>query len=134
MCKLCVEFDRHVATGNIEPDARHRDLIAIGDYAPNRLRIAEVAISANDASNRVAVAHAVPHLRDRTLVVMANDGRVRSVGILRRRRLQSKLLSCDVFIARGLPIIDPGRTSAPFTEPAIGINPGGEAELTARSS
>jgi hypothetical protein len=29
LCELYVEFDRHVAAGNIEPDARHRDLIAI---------------------------------------------------------------------------------------------------------
>src|SRR5580698_5294269 len=68
-----IETNGHVAAAGIEADAGNADLLFIGDNATDRLRTAKVAVGADDAGNRVADRHAVLHLRNRGLVMLAKD-------------------------------------------------------------
>src|SRR5437762_2713510 len=57
-----VELNRHVAAGDVEADAAHRDVLVIGDHAADRLGIAEVAVGAQHAAHDAAVLHTARHL------------------------------------------------------------------------
>src|ERR1700730_11996426 len=81
-----VETHGHVATADIEPDAGDADLLFIGDDAADRLRIAQMTVGADHARNRVADGHAIAHLRDRGVVVRAENPE-RAVLVLRGLRL-----------------------------------------------
>jgi hypothetical protein len=48
-------------------------VLLIGDHAADRLRVAEVAVSAENTAGNAADAHAAPHLRDSALVMLAED-------------------------------------------------------------
>src|SRR5882672_1141622 len=95
----CVEPHGHVAAADIEPDARDADLFLVGDHAADWLRIAEVAVSADDAGDDVTDSHAVAHLRNRGFIVVTKDLE-RTVLELRRLRSNHRdLCRCR----RGLP-------------------------------
>ena len=65
-----VEANRHVAAADVEADAGNADLLLIGDDAADRLRIAEMAVGADDAADDIADRHAVLHLRDGRGIVL----------------------------------------------------------------
>src|SRR5215470_16808107 len=76
---LVLEVDprRHVAAADVEADARDRDMLLVGDDAADRLRIAEMAVSAEHAARNAADAHAAPHLLDGALVMLTVNLQVR---------------------------------------------------------
>src|ERR1700722_20500397 len=69
--KRRIEPHRHVATAVVETDAGDADLLFIGDYAANRLRVAEMAVRADHAGPGFADRHAVAHLGQGVFVVLA---------------------------------------------------------------
>ena len=76
-----VEADRHVAAADVEADAGDADLALVGDDAADRLGVAEMAVGADDARDHVADRHAVAHLRERRVLVLA-EHRQRAVLVL----------------------------------------------------
>src|SRR6516162_219648 len=72
-----VELDRHVAAGGVEADTAHGNVLLVGDDAADRLRIAEVAVRTEDATNHAANLHAARHLLLRAIVVTAEDPNLR---------------------------------------------------------
>src|SRR6516165_2888594 len=46
-----VELHRHVAAGDVEADTTHGNMLLVGNDATDRLRIAEVAIRAEDTTD-----------------------------------------------------------------------------------
>jgi hypothetical protein len=68
-----VEAHRHVAAADVEADAGDRHVLGVGDDAAHRLRIAEMAVCAQDAARDAAVLHAARHLRLGALVGLAED-------------------------------------------------------------
>ena len=75
---------RHVAAADVKADARDRDVLLVGDHAADRLRVAEVAIGAQNAAGDAADAHAAPHLRDGALVMLAENLQVSHDTLLSR--------------------------------------------------
>jgi hypothetical protein len=68
-----VEAHGHVAAADVEADTGDADLLLIGDHAADRLRIAEMPVGANHAGDGIADRHAIAHLRDRRVIVLAED-------------------------------------------------------------
>jgi hypothetical protein len=97
LLELGVEFYRHVPAGNIEAHARYADLIPISNHSADRLGIAKMAVSADDTRSHVSITHAVHHLADGVFVVLSNDDRRGSIGILFGRGGQGGLLAGEPF-------------------------------------
>jgi hypothetical protein len=129
LLELGVEFYRHVPAGNIEAHARYADLIPISNHSADRLGIAKMAVSADDTRSHVSITHAVLHLADGVFVVLSNDDRRGSIGILFGRGGQGGLLAGDLFHPRCLAVITPSGSAASLPNPAFGIDVGGGAEL-----
>src|SRR4029077_13928514 len=70
---LDIEAHRHVATADVEADPAHRDVLLIGDHAPDRLRVAEMAVGAEHPADDTADRHAPCHLPFRILVVVSEN-------------------------------------------------------------
>jgi hypothetical protein len=79
-----VHARRHVATADVETDARDRDVLFVGDHAADRLGIAEMAVGAEHAARNAADAHAAPHLLDGALVMLTEYLQVRHDTLLSR--------------------------------------------------
>src|SRR5262249_37416682 len=69
--KRRIETDGHVPAADVEANAGNADLLLVGNNATDRLRVTEMAIGAHDASDDVADRHAIAHLRNRRVVVLA---------------------------------------------------------------
>src|SRR5262249_57062778 len=69
--KQRIETDGHVPAADVEANARNADLLLVGNDATDRLRVTEMAIGAHDAGDDVADRHAIAHLRNRRVVVLA---------------------------------------------------------------
>ena len=134
LCDLAerrVEAHRHVAAADVEADAGDADLLLVGDHAADRLRIAEMAVGADHAGDDVADRHAIAHLRDRRVVVLA-EHLERAVLVLRCLRLERDI-GCNglriprkLLLARGVTKQAPGR-HRPLAGPIdlrIGVKPG----------
>ncbi len=131
-----VEPHRHVAAGDVEADTGNADLALVGDHPADRLGIAEVAVGADHAGDRVAHAHAGAHLRQRRLAVLAEDGERRvAVGSFLRRQFERGRLRGEMFVARRLAELAPGRhaASARFLartgDAAVGIEAGRQGQF-----
>jgi hypothetical protein len=94
-----VEPHRHVAAADVEAHAGHAELPLVGDHAADRLRVAEVAVRAHHPGDRVAHAHAVLHLRDGAVLVLAQDDQ-RAVAVAVRLGAQRR----DLRRGDGLPL------------------------------
>ena len=66
-------MDGHVSAGNVEAYARDRDIVFVGHDASDRVGIAEMAISTEDALDGAADAHGTFHLREGFGFVVAVD-------------------------------------------------------------
>ena len=83
-----------------------------------------MAVCADDASDGVAVAHAIAHLPDRAFIVLPNDDRMWSVEVLcGRQGSKRQLLSRDMFVARRLSVIDPSGPSTALANSAVRAAP-----------
>src|SRR6201999_4599124 len=99
---------------DVEPDAGNADLLLISDDGADRLRVAEVAIRAQDAGDGVTDRHAIAHLRQRAVLMLAEhlDRAVLEPLFLRPKRRQfggerGGLLG-DMFFARRVAKAAPG--------------------------
>jgi hypothetical protein len=68
-----IQADRHVAASDVEADTADRDVLLVGDHAANRMRVAEVAVGAQNAFHGAADRHAALHLRERLGLVLTVD-------------------------------------------------------------
>src|SRR2546423_6687673 len=84
-----------ITAGDVEPNAGERDLIRVGDYAADRLRVTLVPIGAQDCA-LAAGFHAPLDLRDRRLIVLAKNLRLhpakRRSAITRHASTSSRVL------------------------------------------
>jgi hypothetical protein len=131
-----IETHRHVATADVKADAGDRDLPFIGDHAADRLRISQMTIRADHAGHGIAGRHAVAHLRNRGVVVLAEN--LEWVVLI----LRCLWLDCDIgrnrlgfpremLLAGGIPERAPGR-HRPLSR-TIDLRSGVEPGLTANA-
>ena len=135
-----VQPHRHVAAADVEADAGDADLLLVGDHAADRLRVAEMAVGADHAGDGVADRHAVAHLGDRRLVMLAEHGQ-RAVPVLRVLRPQvddlgrgRRLLARVVLGPGGVAERAPQRhaaRAAGLLDAAVRIEAGGDRQLAA---
>ena len=131
-----VQPHRHVAAADVEADAGNADLLLVGDHAADRLRIAEMTVRADHAGDDVADRHAVAHLRNRGLVVLAEnlERAVLEFRGLRRSRGDARGgvrgLTRHVLGARGIAKRAPDRhrALAGTIDPDVGIEAGGSRQ------
>src|SRR5262249_30800282 len=136
--KWRIETDGHVPTADVEANAGNADLLLVGNDATDRLRITEMAIGADHAGDDIADRHAIAHLRNRRLVVLAEhlERAVLELGGLRlfggdRIRGASGLLR-QVLFARGVTERAPDR-HRPLAWPldsAVGVEAGFAGHFT----
>jgi hypothetical protein len=130
--KRRIETDGHVPAADVEANAGNADLLLVGNDATDRLRVTEMAIGADNAGNDVADRHAIAHLRNRRVVVLA-EHLERAVLELRGLRLFGwdrirgvSGLPCQVLFARGVTERAPDR-HRPLAGPldsAVGVEAG----------
>src|SRR5437016_13077125 len=70
-----VELHCHVAASDVEAYAAYRDMLVVSDDAADRLRVAEMAVGAQDTATHATVLHAARHLLLGALVVLAENFR-----------------------------------------------------------
>ncbi len=110
--KRDIQPNGHVPAPDVESDAGNADLLVIGNHTADRLRVAEMAIGANDAGDSIADAHAGLHLRNRAGLVRAqHHQRAVPVGFgLRRKRCGGlRRRAFLIFGARSITKLAPGR-------------------------
>jgi hypothetical protein len=120
-----------------KPTPENADLLLVGDKAADRLGIAEMAIRADDARHDVPDRHAISHLRQRAVIVLAEhlQGRVlefRRLGPHRRDAFGRRLsLSRKMLLPRRVSIGAPCRHRAQTRalNPAVRVNAGSKAKL-----
>ena len=113
--KRRIETDGHVPAANVEANAGNADLFLVGNDATDRLRVTEMAIGADHAGDDVADRHAIAHLRNRRVVVLAEHleravlelGGLRLIGCDRIRGVSG--LPRQMLFARGITERAPDR-------------------------
>ena len=68
-----IEPDGHVATRDVEADTADGNVLLVGDHAADRMRVAQMAIGAQNALHGAADRHAALHLRERLGLVLPVD-------------------------------------------------------------
>ena len=130
-----VEAGGHVAAADVEADAGDADLLLIGDDATNRLGITEMAIGADHAFDDIADRHAVSHLGDGGLIVLAVDlqGRILKARLLwpqvRDLRTGSLRFAAEVLFTSLIAIEAPRRLATSLANAGVRIDAGSEAKL-----
>jgi len=130
--KRRIETDGHVPAADVEANAGNADLLLVGNDATDRLCVTEMAIGTDDAGDDVADRHAIAHLRNRRVVVLAEHlerpvlelGGLRLFGGDRFRGVSG--LPRQVLFARGVTERAPGR-HRPLAWPldsAVGLEAG----------
>src|SRR5262249_19107057 len=126
--KRRIETDGHVPAADVEANAGNADLLLVGNDATDRLCVTAMAIGGDDVADR----HAIAHLRNRRVVVLAEHlerpvlelGGLRLFGCDRIRGVSG--LPRQVLFARGVTERAPDR-HRPLAWPldsAVGVEAG----------